>query len=183
MNITVIGKGRIGGGLADKWERAGHTVQRLGREGGDASGADVVLVAVPGGAVAEALAGVTGLEGKTAIDATNVFGERAGGFESNAHLVKSVTGAPTAKSFNANFATAFGEVERQRVKPGNFYAADDEAREVVEQLILDAGYDPIPVGNLDMARALEDTLPFLFAVAKELGGPPIFYRYAKPGEL
>jgi hypothetical protein len=29
MNITVIGRGS-GGGLADRWERAGHTVTRLG---------------------------------------------------------------------------------------------------------------------------------------------------------
>lgn len=29
MNITVIGRGNIGGGLADLWERAGHQVIRL----------------------------------------------------------------------------------------------------------------------------------------------------------
>ena len=48
MNITVIGKGNVGGGLADRWEKAGHTLTRLGREGGDASEADAVLVAVVG---------------------------------------------------------------------------------------------------------------------------------------
>ena len=25
MKITVIGRGKVGGGLADRWERAGHT--------------------------------------------------------------------------------------------------------------------------------------------------------------
>jgi predicted dinucleotide-binding enzyme len=33
MNITVIGRGNVGGGLARRWERAGHTVTQLGRDG------------------------------------------------------------------------------------------------------------------------------------------------------
>ncbi|MFE2448358.1 hypothetical protein ACH4TQ_15975 [Streptomyces sp. NPDC021218] len=36
MNITVIGRGNVGGGPADLWERAGHQVTRLGRAGGEA---------------------------------------------------------------------------------------------------------------------------------------------------
>jgi predicted dinucleotide-binding enzyme len=55
MRITVVGKGNVGGGLADLWEQAGHTVTRLGRDGGDVSDAEVVLLAVPGGAIAEAI--------------------------------------------------------------------------------------------------------------------------------
>ena len=74
MKIATIGKGTIGGGLADLWEKAGHEVTRLGHEGGDVGDAEVVLVAVPGDTVEEALKGVTGLEGKTAIDATNLYG-------------------------------------------------------------------------------------------------------------
>ncbi|MFE5091919.1 hypothetical protein ACFRCI_16340 [Streptomyces sp. NPDC056638] len=60
MNITVIGRGRVGGGLARLWEAAGHKVRTLGRDGGDASDADVV-VAVPGSLIGEALHGVIGL--------------------------------------------------------------------------------------------------------------------------
>jgi 8-hydroxy-5-deazaflavin:NADPH oxidoreductase len=73
MNITVIGRGRVGGGLADRWERAGHSVTRLGREGGDAVDADAVLVAVPSGQIAAALGRVSRVEGKVAVDATNAF--------------------------------------------------------------------------------------------------------------
>jgi len=51
MRITVVGKGNVGGGLADLWERAGHNLTRLGRGRGDVSDADVVLVAVPGDAI------------------------------------------------------------------------------------------------------------------------------------
>lgn len=35
MNITAIGRGNVGGGLARRWEKAGHTVTQLGRDGGD----------------------------------------------------------------------------------------------------------------------------------------------------
>jgi predicted dinucleotide-binding enzyme len=76
MKITTIGRGTIAGGLARLWEQAGHTVTTLGREGGDASDADVVFVAVPSGSISEALSGVSGLEGKIAIDAANAFAGR-----------------------------------------------------------------------------------------------------------
>ena len=49
MKIATLGKGNIGGGLGRLWEKAGHNVTMLGREGGDASDAEVILVAVPGG--------------------------------------------------------------------------------------------------------------------------------------
>ncbi len=34
MKIAVVGKGMVGGGLANLWERAGHDVQRIGTAGG-----------------------------------------------------------------------------------------------------------------------------------------------------
>src|SRR5918992_364941 len=109
MKITVIGRGNVGGGLARRWEQAGHEVTTLGREGGDASDADAVLVAGPGGEI-------------------------------------------------------------------------DDARAVTEQLIRDAGYDPVFVGGLDQARALEDLLGFIGAINRA-GLGRFFYRYAPPGEL
>ena len=42
------------------WKQAGHNVTTLGREGGDASDADVVFVAVPSGSISEALGKVSG---------------------------------------------------------------------------------------------------------------------------
>ncbi len=55
MNITVIGRGNVGGGLAGRWRKAGHEVQELGKDGGDASNAHAVLVAVPSGVIGDAL--------------------------------------------------------------------------------------------------------------------------------
>jgi predicted dinucleotide-binding enzyme len=182
MNIVTIGRGNIGGGLARRWASAGHAVNEIGRDGGDASGADVVLIAVPGSAIADALGKVSGLAGKTAIDATNAFGGRNEEFESLAHEVKSIVGGPVAKSFNTNFAVLYDQIDEQRVPPSNLYAADDDAREVTEQLIRAAGFDPVYVGGIENARMLEDYLALSGAVNRG-GLGRFFYRYAAPGEL
>ena len=79
MNIVVIGRGNAGGGLAALWRKAGHEVTELSRRG-DASGADVIVVAVPGSAISAALGTVTGLAGKFAIDATNAYPSRSEAF-------------------------------------------------------------------------------------------------------
>jgi hypothetical protein len=182
MKIVVIGRGNVGGGLARRWRDAGHEVEELGRDGGDASAADVLLVAVPAPEIANALGSVHGFEGKLTIDATNAVRGRNEDFESLAHEVKSIVGGPTAKSFNLNFAVIYDEIGAQRVPPSNLFCAEDEARELTEQLIRDAGYEPVYAGGLERARMLEDHLELLFAV-NQAGLGPFFVRYAPPGEL
>jgi 8-hydroxy-5-deazaflavin:NADPH oxidoreductase len=174
MNITVIGRGNVGGGLAARWRNAGHEVQELGRDGGDASSADAALLAVPSGAIADALGKVSGLEGKVVVDATNAFAGRNEQYPSLAHEVKSITGGPVAKAFNLNFAALYDKIDEQSDRPGMLYAADDEAQEVTERLIRDAGYEPVPAGSLDNARALEDFLAAFSAYGRS------FYRFWKP---
>ena len=182
MKITVVGRGNVGGGLASRWENAGHTVTRLGRDGGDASEAEAVLVAVPGTEIADALGKVSGLDGKVTVDATNAFGGRNEAFPSLAHEVKSIVGGPVAKSFNTNFAALYDQIDEQRARPSNLYAGDEEARAVTEELIRDAGYDPVYVGDLEQARSLEDHLGFMFVI-NQAGLGRFFYRFAPPGEL
>jgi hypothetical protein len=62
--------------------------------------------------------------------------------------------------------------------PSSLYAADDEAREVTERLIRDAGYEPVNLGGLESARALEDSVTGLF-----LKISPVFYRFAGPASF
>jgi 8-hydroxy-5-deazaflavin:NADPH oxidoreductase len=181
VNIVVIGRGNVGGGLAALWRKAGHEVTELGRGGGDASGAGVIVVAVPGSAISAALGAVTGLAGKIAIDATNAYPFRNEAFPSLAEEVKSFTGGPVAKSFNLNFAVLYDQIAAQRARPSNFYVADHGAGAVTEQLITDIGYDPVPLGGLDRARAMEDLTWLLLAAMKD--GAPVFCRFAVPGEL
>ena len=182
MRITTIGRGNVGGGLGELWRRAGHEVVEVGREGGDASSSDAALLAVPQRAIADAIGSVSGLEGVPVIDAMNVVrGGRPAGFESLSEYVKSLTGGPVAKAFNANFANLYDRLGEARSRPSMVYAADDDAREVTKLLIQDAGYDPVSAGGLENARAVEDFLGVIFAVAGQSG--PFFYRIAKPQEL
>ena len=151
----------------------------LGRDGGDASGAEVLVVAVPGDAIADALAKVGGIDGKVAIDATNAVRVRDDGFPSRAHQVKSIVGGPTAKSFNLNFARIYDRIDAEPSPPSNLYAADDDARAPTERLIRDAGYEPVYAGGLENAPLLEQHLALLFAI-NQAGLGPFFYRIAPP---
>ena len=181
MSIVVTGRGNVGGGLAALRRKAGHEVTALGRGGGDASGAAVRRGGGTGPAISAALSTVHGLAGKIAVDATNAFPSRNEAFPSLAEEVKSVTGAPAANSFNLKFAVPYDQIAAQRVPPGSFYVAEDGARDITEQLITDAGYDPAPLGGLDKARAVEDLAWLLVAAMKD--GVPVFYRFAVPGVL
>jgi hypothetical protein len=91
VKIKTIGRGNLGGTLGRLWASAGHEVTQLGRDGGDASDADVVLLAVPSAVVPGALAAVTGLNGKVIFDATNRVGSQVppAGHQSIAEYVKS----------------------------------------------------------------------------------------------
>jgi 8-hydroxy-5-deazaflavin:NADPH oxidoreductase len=182
MRITTYGRGNVGGGLADLWKRAGHEVTRLGREGGDVSDADAVLVAIPGGAVAEGMSKLRGYEDKTFIDATNRFGlEPPSGFSSNAEFIRAQTGGPTAKAFNLNYARLYEQIGESRQRPCNIWCGDDEAAEVVDRLIRDAGYDPLRIGRLDMAELQESMMRALSGVKESIG--LFFYRAAAPQDL
>jgi predicted dinucleotide-binding enzyme len=179
VRIAVIGKGHVGGGLGDLWERAGHEVTRVGRDGGDVSGAEVALIAVPGSAIAAAFEQVKGLEGKTVIDATNLYGEvPPDGFPSNTEFVKSKTNGPTAKSFNLNFAVLYPRLGEARARPSDLWCGDAEARELVEQLSRDAGYDPVYMGPIENASALEAMNDGIDAIGREIG--PYVFRFAPP---
>src|SRR5438034_9679259 len=120
----------------------------------------------------------SGLEGKTAIDAANAFAGRNEQYEALAHEVKAHTNGPVAKAFNANFGVLYDRIGEQRLPPSCLYAAEEGAHEVTEQLIHDAGFEPVSLGGIENARALEDFVP---GVLGKVGH--VFYRFAPPGEL
>jgi predicted dinucleotide-binding enzyme len=168
--------------LAKRWRNAGHEVTEIGSDGGDVSGVDAVLVAIPSHVIEDALTKVTGIGDAVVIDATNSFTGRDEGHKSLAHQIKSHVSGPVAKSFNCNFAALYDEIESQRGPPCNLYAAEDGAVEVTEQLTRDAGFHPVSTGGLGSARMLEDHLGLMMAIG-EGGIGWFFYRYAKPGEF
>ena len=183
MKVAVVGRGNVGGGLADLWERAGHEVTRIGREGGNVSDAEAMVVAVPGDAVADALDNVQGIEQKTVVDATNLVGvDPPEGFSSNAEFVKARTNGPTAKSFNINFAALYDRIGEAGSTPSNLWCGDEEAREVVERLNRDAGYEPVYAGPLENAAAQENFFKLVFGMVQG-GMGAFFYRIAPPDQL
>jgi predicted dinucleotide-binding enzyme len=96
--------------------------------------------------------------------------------------VKSRTNGPTAKSFNINFARLYDRLGDARSKPCNLWTGDEEARQVVEQLNRDAGYEPIYAGPLDNAGTQESFIALAFAI-NQGGLGPFVYRMAPPDQL
>ena len=185
MKITTIGRGNIGGTLGRLWTSAGHEVTQLGRDGGDASDADVVLLAVPSDAVPDALAAVTGLDGKVILDATNRIGGLAApaGHQSNAEYVRATTtGGPVAKVFHLNFSAILDQAAGSARRPSNLWVGDVGARDAVEQLSRDIGMEAAYGGPLERAATAEAFAAILITVLQEAGAP-VFYRFATPQNL
>jgi len=186
MKITTIGRGEIGGTLGGLWASAGHEVTELGHDGGDAADADVVLLAVPGTVISEALAGVSGLQGKVILDATNRINSQTpppAGYDSVAEYVKETTGAGSvAKVFNLNFGAILDQAATAERRPSNLWVGDEGARDAVERLSADIGLEAAYGGPLERASTAEEFAEILISVYQEAGAP-IFYRFATPRSI
>ena len=174
----------------------GKTKPPLAEIGGAASsrvvpdavrGADVVVLATPWEAVPDVINAMGDMRGKIIIDATNpVFlnaegslslslGSSTSGGEEVARLA---TGARVAKAFNTygweNFVDSnypgYGDA-----KPVLFYCSDDDdAKEIVEKLATDLGFEAVDTGGLGMARSLEPMALLWIRLAVRRGRNPNF---------
>ena len=181
MKIGIIGRGNVGGGLAQFWEQAGHDVRTAGRDDvAEAAGhGDVVLLAVPADAVDDALASAGSLDGKVLIDATNdIRGSRA---SQAGHVAELAPGARVVKAFNALFARTYDKLAQLDPPAQVVYCGNDaEAKDVVAQLARDAHLEPIDVGGLDQAANLEGFARMIINLAYEQGLGPHVYRFSVP---
>jgi predicted dinucleotide-binding enzyme len=184
MRITTLGRGSIGGTLGRLWTNAGHDVTMLGQDGGDASDADVVLIAVPSAAVPDALTRVTGLKGKIVLDATNrMSAAPPTGYPSIAEYIKAQTSGPTAKVFNLNFGKLYEQAADTSPKPGNIWVGDEGARAAVEQLTRDIGMEPLHGGPLGLASVQESFGVMLMGIVADRDEGLLYYRFASPESL
>jgi predicted dinucleotide-binding enzyme len=175
MKIGVIGGGKLGGGLAERWRRAGHEVRVSTRDTvtETSAAADVVLLAIWDDAIEEVVPKLQ-VDGKVLVDATNVL--RAG--KSNDDVRRLAPGARVVKAFNTNFAALFDRLDAADPWPSAVYCGDDtDAREVVATLIRDAGFEPADGGGLDQAANLEAFAKLIINMAYNLGRGPFFYRF------
>ncbi len=180
MKIAVIGTGNIGGTLGGKWQAAGHDVVYGSRSAsgtgpggaqvrdvaGAIDGAEVVVLAVPGGAVAGVVsANGARLDGKVVVDAVNRIGEPE--VNSRAAIAEAAPGARYVRAFNTlgweNFADPLPAA-------GLFFAADPRARPAAEELIKAVGLEPVYVGDAGAAGTVDGVLPLWFALVQQRGG-------------
>jgi len=152
--IAVIGSGNIGGTIGEKWRQAGHDVAFASRSPepsrtvgiADAiADAEVVLIAVPGGAVPDLLAEHgAALDGRVVIDATNdIGGERL----HHAEAYAQAPGARFVRAFNTLGFELFAEPRIGGTVADLFWCGPEDAG--VEALIEDVGLRPVRVGAID----------------------------------
>jgi predicted dinucleotide-binding enzyme len=92
------------------WSSRGHQVTALGRGGGDATDAEVIIIAVAAAQISDALDTVVGLAGQPTIDACNIYTDRQTEFRSLSHRIQSIIGGPTAKAFSTNVASTYDRI-------------------------------------------------------------------------
>jgi predicted dinucleotide-binding enzyme len=185
MNIAFIGYGNVGAPLADHLQRTGHRVILGARDasvesvrallqrnpglqvdtpGNAVRAADVVFLAIPFAANEAVIPPLSqSLTGKVLIDCTNPVGpglshglrsEQSG----SARVQALAPGAHVVKAF-----TIYGyenlednRFPRANVKPAMPFCGDNAAaKEVVQTLIADLGWEPLDVGGIEQALHLE----------------------------
>ncbi|HSK99716.1 MAG TPA: NADPH-dependent F420 reductase [Rubrobacteraceae bacterium] len=198
MQVTIIGTGNMGRGIATRLLAGGHEVtlldgeagksEELVRELGGSVGAgavgdpivgDVVVLAVPYDAAAPLVQQYgEGLTGKVVVDITNpvdwqTFDGLVTPPDSSAaeEIQKAASGgARVVKAFNTTFAGTLVEGRVAGQPLDVFIAGDDgEAKETVAQLVRDGGLVAIDAGPLRRARELERLGFFGMTLQQPLG--------------
>ena len=189
MKIGIIGTGEIGGALARHWAAAGHQLiissrhpeelaglakelgpnVRTGTPREAAAFGEVVLISVPYKATAQVGHDYAAeLKGKIVLDTGNPYPSRDGDMAvrdrqrgTGVASAEYLPGARLVRAFNAiNADPLANEGFRKPVRIGIPLAADDaEAMKVAQQLVSDAGFDPVPVGDLSRAREFDYGTP------------------------
>lgn len=211
-NIAIIGTGNMGSGLAARFANAGFNVtigsrdieraRVLARAVGQAEAAsiraaveasDVIVLAVPYGAVDETLAeaGKEGaVAGKVIVDITNpitpdymalTIGHTTSAGE---EVAKRAPGAVVIKAYNTIFSQLL-RYERQDGEPPVqvLYATDDKEEGTrFEALVRATGFEPVYAGPLANARYLEPlaelNIHFGYALGAGVYTAPQWIKYA-----
>lgn len=179
MKIAIIGAGNVGGALAKRWAKAGHTILLGLRElnSSDAKelekfsqnisshtisdaieNSEVVLFATPPEAAVSIAKQNHSLKNKIVIDATNAVFKKPEPYKTAFEGIKKETGCEdVAKCFNS---TGFENMENPNY--GNIaidmFAAGSsaKAKEIAKQLSLDAGFaECCDFGGDDKVELLE----------------------------
>lgn len=200
MKIGIIGAGEIGSALARHWGAAGHELmissrhpeelRALAKEIGPnvkvgtpreaAAYGEVIMLAVPYGATPQVGRDYAAeMKGKIVLDAGNPYPSRDGDMAvrdrqrgTGVASAEYLPGTRLVRAFNAiNSGPLLRDGFRKPERLGIPLAANDaEAMRVASQLVSDAGFDPVPVGDLSRAREFDY-------------GTPVYVRGMTAGEL
>jgi predicted dinucleotide-binding enzyme len=178
-NITIIGAGNMGAAISAIATAGGNSVQLLARDAakiesvnpnattgvvGDPLTGDIVVLALPYGAIAEVLSAYTGqLDGKVLVDLTNpldfsTFDSLVVPADGSAaqEIAALVPGATVLKAFNTNFASTLATGSVGAEKTTVFIAGDDADAKSALTAVLSAGnLKVVDAGALKRARELE----------------------------
>ena len=184
MRIAIIGMGSVGATLGRRWAKLEHTVTfgakdpealkakaliaEIGHRASLASvpeassDADVVVLATPWTANADAIASAGDLSGKIVIDVTNPLKSDLSGLAvppdtSGAEMVAKL--APRARVYKALNQTGYENMADPVFPSGRavmFVAGNDAAgKSVVLKLVGELGFEAVDAGDLSAARLLE----------------------------
>ena len=191
MKISVLGAGNIGGTLGGKWAAAGHEgvfgvrdpqaekVQLLLAKAGNgatavpvpaaAAGADVVVFAVPGGAMGEtAVALGSKLNGKILVDTANLVGQTP--MNSLSLLRQAAPASPLFRAFSNLGWENFADPVIDGVQVDLFYCGDGgDGQTAVHTLIADIGLRPVYLGGVDQADLVDSLTRLWFVLALQRG--------------
>jgi 8-hydroxy-5-deazaflavin:NADPH oxidoreductase len=187
MKIGIIGSGHVGSALGGVWAKAGNEVmfssrnldsdKKLAADTGAAARAgtpqeaaafgQVILFAVPYSAFPELIKSLgNSLKGKVVINASNPFPQRDGEIANQAREAGAgvfdaqlLPGAFVVRAFNAVAAARMASAHEDPGKIGMPIAGDKQAIEIASRLVREAGFEPVVVGGLDMAKYLMPGTP------------------------
>jgi predicted dinucleotide-binding enzyme len=190
MRISIVGAGNVGGALAAGWVAKGHEVVfgvrdpnkippgsnvKVASVAAAAHFADIIVLAVPWNAVAEAIRSAGSLTGKIILDATNPLLPDLSGLDPQAQpsageKVAELAGVPVVKIFNTTGYPNMVNPDYNGVRATMFYCGDDaNAKNVARGLADDLGFEPVDAGPLSQARLLESLALLWISMALKQG--------------
>ncbi len=192
MKIGIIGKGNVGSALCEGLNRGGHETKFGHRDPAEpvtdaAKWGEVIILAVPHNNINDAIEEIKPYaDGKTVIDVTNAIGANmelaiscttSTAEETQKRLPK----AHVVKAFNTIFAPNQSTAKVGDQQLTAFIAGDDVgAKQIVEQLTRDMGFDPVDCGPLTVARYLDAMGNMIINLAFKYGmGNKIGYKLVK----
>jgi 8-hydroxy-5-deazaflavin:NADPH oxidoreductase len=186
MKMGIIGAGNIGGTLGQKWAFAGYEVRFGVRDPNDPEYADlhrvgsigdvcaavsfgeVVVLALPSGAVASFASTYAGvLAGKIIIDATNDFSRPV--MNSLNVLAEVVPGARLVRAFNTLGWENFANPVIGGMQIDLFFCGDPSVRSSIEELITAVGLNPVYIGGTESAALLDGITRLWVTLARGQG--------------